>query len=197
MRCWKRRLAKYCHSGERSFQCWSNCEYPRRSGESATSRNCPAGRIIPPAPTRNRAATPARRVSASAGTSSQISTSRWSNDRALTSLSTAGIFLVHDHLAAKHLDIIVLFSPGKLRMGRLGLRPAVVGRFPGQPAFPRLRLEADLQRVVLVEVKVKFHLRRHLPQVDLDLLLQMRIAPQQRRQHLPRRGDLERDRSPA
>ena len=61
-----------------------------------------------------------------------------------------------------------------------------------QLALARVGLEANLQRVVLVEMKVEFDLRRHLAQMHLHLLLQMRIAAQQRRQKLARRGDIDR-----
>jgi hypothetical protein len=103
-----------------------------------------------------------------------------------------GAFFVHDHLGRRQVNVIVLFATGELRMRRLRLAPAVVGPFPRKPAFSRLRLEANLQRVVLVEMKVEFDLSRHLPQMHLHLLLQMRIAAQQRRQHLPGRSDFER-----
>ena len=61
-----------------------------------------------------------------------------------------------------------------------------------QLALARVGLEPDLQRVVLIEMEVEFDLRRHLAQMDFHLLLQMRIAAQERRQKLARRGDIDR-----
>ena len=58
-------------------------------------------------------------------------------------------------------------------------------------AFARVGGEADLKGVVFVEMKVEFDLRGDLAQVDFDLLLEMRIAAQQRRQKLPGGGDID------
>ena len=48
------------------------------------------------------------------------------------------------------MDVIVLLAAGKIGMSRLRLAPAVVGPFPDEPPLARLRLEADLERIVLL-----------------------------------------------
>ncbi len=77
-------------------------------------------------------------------------------------------------------------------MGGSGFRPTVIEPFPVEIAFAGIGAEPDLQRVVLVEVEVEFDLRRHLPQVNLHLMLEMRITAQERRQKMARGGDIDR-----
>ena len=161
---------------------WRMSHQPELSGRPHSS---------PRSDSKPRSHVRAPSVSASAGTSSQISTSLAACAASPASSRCPGGGM-HDHLRRRHGRIAVLLGAGQLGMGRLRFGPAVVDPLPRQLALARVGLEADLQCVVLVEMEIELHLRRHLAQMHLHLLLQMRIAAQQRRQQLAGGGDIDR-----
>jgi len=99
--------------------------------------------------------------------------------------------LMHDDLRRRDMHIAVFVTLGCFKMPGLGFCPAIIGPFPMEFVLARVGGEADLERVVLIEMEVKLHLRGNLPQVDFDLLLKMRIPAQQRRQELACGGGID------
>jgi hypothetical protein len=57
--------------------------------------------------------------------------------------------------------------------------------------FASVGLEANLQGVILIEMKVEFDLGRDLAEMNFDLLLEMRIAAQERRKQVAGGGDID------